>query len=154
MSDHKHLEGAAAAARATRANTISDVRKKAEHVIEQLQSDVLHLIDNAHREMASPAIPHPAPAEAPERASADPQEEKDRRPQRQFDSELRAVITEIVRARNELDIAELVRAEVEKQLPAQIEAKLLMIARALKEKLNTSPQNVHKLSELLSRRLR
>lgn len=126
---------------ATRETVMETIRGRAEAVVEQLQNEVFRLLEEAHR---SPEGGHAAetshPEPPPARHGADAR--------KLLDGEVRHAIADIVRAElAALDVAALVKAEVDAQLRA--------VTKLLQERLKASPRsNLQKLSPLLSRRVR
>jgi hypothetical protein len=135
MSDRKEHDALTAAA-ATRARTIETVRREVEEVVERLQRDVFRLIDDAQRDLPEPPSP-----------TAGRGHEKERE-RRHLDAELREAIVDIVRAEiAALDVAALVKAEIDTQLRT--------VTRLLQERLKVMAKpSLQKLKPILSRRRR
>lgn len=131
--------GAAAAAQAARAAAIAAVRKRAQTALEQHQRNVLQLLEEMHLRVETPpvheaALPqHPRSDEGKEHSQA---------------AVSRQEAIDMVRAEiATLDLATLVKAEIETQLRA--------VTKQLQERLKASPQtDLRKISPSLSRRRR
>lgn len=137
MSDPtKH--GAVAAAQAARATAMATIRKQAKAAVEHLQSDVLRLLEEAHDSVEAPRVPE---------ESLPPNPHKGESPQH-LDTVSRQEVIDIVRSEiAALDVATLVKAQIETQLRA--------VTKLLRERLADSPQpDLRKLTPMLSRRRR
>lgn len=142
MNERKE-HGPLAAAEEARARVMETIHKQAEAVFEGLQRDVLRLIEETQRSVEVDAPPVPDPLEP----AAWPDSEGERQSGR-LDAKLRHEITEIVRTEiAALDVAALVKAEIDTQLRA--------VTKLLQERLKgmTKP-GLQKLTPMLSRRRR
>lgn len=140
MSDPKEHDPLVAA-RAARGSVMATVHDQVEEVVEHLRQDVFRLIEESRR-----GIPAPAVSEPPETPGG-PGDEDRHQPAR-IDAELRQAIAEIVRSEiATLDVAALVKAEIDTQLRA--------VTRMLQERLKAAAKpNLKKLAPILSRRRR
>jgi len=142
MSDRKDHDPLANA-EAIRARTMKAIRRQAEEVVDKLQRDVFHLIDEAHRDVDTPCFLEPSEPSPIAPIWRDREEQRERR---HLDAELRHLITDIVRAEiAKLDIVALVKGEVDVQLRT--------VSRLLQERLQeVAKPNLQKLAPILSRR--
>lgn len=132
-------QGAVAAAQAARATAMATIRKQAKTAVEHLQSDVLRLLEEAHDSVEAPDVPE---------TSLPPDPHESEGPRHHLDAISRQEVTDIVHAEiAALDVAALVKAEIETQLRA--------VTKLLQERLTASPQpDLRKLAPMLSRRRR
>lgn len=147
MSDRKD-HAPLATAEATRTDIMRDLRRKAEETIGKLQHDVLHLLDEAHRDKEPnlPPIPEPSPISPIWRHG----DEHRRHEQERLDADLRDMIAGIVREAVRREIAKL---ELDGLIKAEVDRQLRVVSTLLQERLKDATKpNAHKFSPLLSRR--